>query len=398
MSVTFDFSNVAAPSENAYRSQDTGRVSTVYTYYRTNSYLVSTYVSCFNYPILPCVTHYNRSTTFHTSTSVRHRTVTNTNYNGDARMTFHSDIAGHGLAGDAMQFTLSTSSEFYNYTFDNSGDAVLFNAGKIINVDVQATYEIQFTDGLGVNGLIDPSMSFSGGGASWITANGYQQATHNVVFDGTVTGVRFVVTPHYGGNEINSLSGTLTCFARGTDIATPNGVVAVQSLRIGDPVLTADGETRLIKWIGRQTVDTKFGIPDRLCPVRVRAGALGDGLPLRDLVVTADHALLLDGYLVNASALVNGDTIHFDTIANIDRKFTVFHIEAEDHAIILAEGVPAETYLDADSRRVFDNYDEYVALYGQEDGNIKEMPNLRISSARLLPAALSDRLSRKVAA
>uniref|UniRef100_UPI003F6C90F6 Hint domain-containing protein n=1 Tax=Roseicyclus sp. TaxID=1914329 RepID=UPI003F6C90F6 len=109
----------------------------------------------------------------------------------------------------------------------------------------------------------------------------------------------------------------------------------------------------------------------------------------RDLVVTADHALLVEGLLVNASVLVNGTTI--TEVADLPERVTVYHIETEDHDIILAEGAPVETYVDYAGRRAFDNYAEYLALYG-EDRVISEMAYPRISSARMLPAALKAKL------
>jgi hypothetical protein len=136
-------------------------------------------------------------------------------------------------------------------------------------------------------------------------------------------------------------TGNPVCFLPGTAIATPAGEVAVERLAIGDLVTTAQGRAVPVRWIGRQTLSTLFGPPERLMPVRVQAGALGGGLPLRDLVLTADHALLIDGLLINAGALVNGASIDWVPISELGERFTVYHVETEDHDIILAEGAPA---------------------------------------------------------
>lgn len=180
------------------------------------------------------------------------------------------------------------------------------------------------------------------------------------------------------------------CFAEGTVIATRDGDCAVQDLAIGDPVMTQDGISVPVKWIGRQTISNLFGPAERLMPVRVWVGALGDGLPVRDLTLTADHALLVDGLLVNAGALVNGSSIDHVPLSELGDSYTVYHIETENHDVILAEGIPAETYIDYAARRAFDNYAEYQALYG-EDRMIREMPCPRISTARMLPPALRMR-------
>jgi len=81
------------------------------------------------------------------------------------------------------------------------------------------------------------------------------------------------------------------CFLRCTEIHTEAGPVAVEDLAIGDKVITAEGKTVPVKWIGYQTVSTRFVPAERLMPVRVKAGALGKGLPQRDLTLTADQTM-----------------------------------------------------------------------------------------------------------
>ena len=178
------------------------------------------------------------------------------------------------------------------------------------------------------------------------------------------------------------------CFAPGTLIDTTEGPRAVETLAIGDTVATADGRSVAVKWIGRQTLFPALA-PSHRGLVRVTAGALGDGLPRRDLTVTADHGMILDGFVVNAGAMVNGDTIRWAT--DLPQKVTVYHVETEAHDVILAEGAPAETFIDYAGRAAFDNYDDYLTLYGA-DRIIREAPLPRISSARMLPQALRDRL------
>ncbi|MFM9859420.1 Hint domain-containing protein [Pseudoxanthobacter sp. M-2] len=186
------------------------------------------------------------------------------------------------------------------------------------------------------------------------------------------------------------------CFLEGTRIATPDGLRAVETLSIGDLVTTADGTTRPVRWIGRQTIVALFADPLHAYPIRIAPGALGDGLPVRDLFVSPDHALLVDGLLVQASALVNGTTI---TRAPAPApRFTYFHVELVDHALILAEGVPAETFVDHVTRRRFDNFAEFEALYGAEQANIAELAMPRIKSARQLPRATRERLDAHGAA
>lgn len=189
----------------------------------------------------------------------------------------------------------------------------------------------------------------------------------------------------------------VVCFAPGTMIATPSGECAVETLAIGDPVLTADGEVVPVKWIGRQTVHKAFTPAERFVPVRVKAGALGHALPHSDLVLTGDHALEIDGLLINASALVNEDTIVWEPFDTLPERLTYFHVETKRHDMIIANGAAAETFVDHVTRRRFDNFAEYEAVYGDEQAvEMQALP--RISAARLLPAPIRERIAAKVAA
>ncbi|CBV42550.2 Hint domain-containing protein [Halomonas elongata] len=180
------------------------------------------------------------------------------------------------------------------------------------------------------------------------------------------------------------------CFAAGTLVATLEGEVAVETLQIGDSILTANGETASVRWVGRHTVSNASSDPNRQ-PVRVRAGALGDGKPYQDLVVTAGHGLVIDGLVINAAVLVNGSTIDYMPWDELNELVTYYHIETKNHEVILANGVEAETYIDYVDRQTFDNYTEYVALYGHET-RVVEMPHHRVSARRLLPQAICKRL------
>ncbi len=149
-----------------------------------------------------------------------------------------------------------------------------------------------------------------------------------------------------------TISETIPCFAAGTRIATPSGTVAVEHLRIGDEVLSAFGGSVPIQWIGhRRAQAARHPRPETVWPIRIAAGALADGVPRRDLFVSPDHALHLDGHLIPAGLLINGLTI---TQPHCDRV-TYFHLELPQHDVVLAEGAACESYLDTNNRRDFDN-------------------------------------------
>jgi hypothetical protein len=184
------------------------------------------------------------------------------------------------------------------------------------------------------------------------------------------------------------------CFAAGTRIATPDGERAVETLAPGDLVLTTTGEAKPIAWLGRQTVMPRFADPLRVMPIRIAAGALDDNVPVRDLRLSPDHALLVDGILIQAGALVNGTNVFREATA--PERFMYYHVELADHALILAEGAPAETFIDNVDRLAFDNWEEHVALY--PDGKkMEELDLPRAKSRRQVPSAIRARLARRAA-
>lgn len=209
---------------------------------------------------------------------------------------------------------------------------------------------------------------------------------------GDYSSIVFTASSGDGGYmAIQSLTAEIVCFLKGTGIATPDGRVAVEDLRPGDRVLLADGRSTEVKWVGALDVDTRLTHPAKVNPICITAGALGGGLPERDLYVSAEHAIEIDGTLYNAGALVNGETIYRK--AQMPKEgFTYYHIETEAHELLLAEGVAAESYIDYASRDSFDNAPE-------GDGRvIAEMPLPRVSTKRLLPESLKTRIAQAVPA
>jgi hypothetical protein len=172
------------------------------------------------------------------------------------------------------------------------------------------------------------------------------------------------------------------CFMAGTMIRTPEGEVAVETLSRGDLVLTAEGVARPVSWLGRQTVSTRFADPLRVLPIRIKAGALAENVPSRDLLLSPDHAVLVDGALIHAGALVNGASILRESA--VPEIFTYYHVELDDHSLVLAENTPAETFVDNVERLAFDNWAEHEALYPQGK-SMMELPYPRAKGRRQIP-------------
>lgn len=103
---------------------------------------------------------------------------------------------------------------------------------------------------------------------------------------------------------------TLACYCRGTLITTSLGAVPVEELRIGDSVVTVFGRLRSIKWIGTCSYFGGFLASNpKVLPVRLKAGCLDGSILHRDLLLSAEHAMLFDGSLTPARHLLNGRTI-----------------------------------------------------------------------------------------
>ncbi|HET9019721.1 MAG TPA: Hint domain-containing protein [Acetobacteraceae bacterium] len=139
----------------------------------------------------------------------------------------------------------------------------------------------------------------------------------------------------------------LACFLAGTRIATPRGEVAVERLRRGMVVSTAFQGSAVVRWVGQRRIAPAG---PRAWPVRIAAHAIAAGRPRRDLFLSPDHAVFLDGALIPAHALVNGASITRHSVACA----TYVHVELAVHDLLLAEGLPAESYLDTGNRRAFD--------------------------------------------
>jgi hypothetical protein len=132
--------------------------------------------------------------------------------------------------------------------------------------------------------------------------------------------------------------------------------VAVEQLQPGDRVVTLGGRGLPVKpvlWVGRRHV-VLAGRADaaEMAPIRIKAGALGPNTPKRDLVVSPDHCLYLDGALVPARLLVNGRSV----VAEIGMaEVTWYHVELETHEVLVADGAAAESWLDCGNRSWFEN-------------------------------------------
>ena len=154
------------------------------------------------------------------------------------------------------------------------------------------------------------------------------------------------------------------CYARGTMIRTPDGELPVEKLRPGKQVITlVDGQEvpQTVTWLGHRRISLAgHPRPETVAPIRIERDAFADGMPHRDLLVSPDHAIFVDGKLICARQLVNGTTIRQE----LDwTAVDYYHVELDQHAILLAEGLPAESYIDTGNRGFFSNSGEPIVLH-----------------------------------
>ncbi len=97
-----------------------------------------------------------------------------------------------------------------------------------------------------------------------------------------------------------------------------------------------------------------------MAPVRIQRDAFAENVPHAELVLSPDHAVFVDGKLICVRQLINGTTIRQDLQCPV---IDYYHIELDQHAILLAEGLPAESYLDTGNRGFFSNSAEPLVLH-----------------------------------
>ncbi len=186
------------------------------------------------------------------------------------------------------------------------------------------------------------------GGAYDVTFSGFSFVAGNYKVQVSATDV----AGNAGTSTIETFDSSV-CFLAGTMIRTPDGETAIEKLAIGDLIVTADGSAKPVKFIGRQTVSMIFADNLKTQPILIKAGALGENVPARDLYTSPGHSMLIDGVLAISGALVNGRSIV--RWQDVPTSFTYYHVELDGHEIVFAEGAATETYCDNVPREVFDN-------------------------------------------
>ncbi len=254
--------------------------------------------------------------------------------------------------------------------------------GTVSFLDNTGTLSLDLgSEGGGYDGTLD---LFQSGNAIDLTGTGYSlnhigktltvSQSGSVVDSFTLAGqdysnATFTLTEASGDTVVTT---DAPCFCTGTLIVTDQGERVVESLEVGDLVVTLqDGVEVLmpIRWLGRRRlVVAHHPEGERVDPIRIACDAVAPGAPARDLFVSPDHALFLDGMLIQARQLVNHMTITHDVGRAV---VTYHHVELDQHAVLIADGMPCESYLDGGNRGRFDSQGIVVPLHPPVAGNVQ---------------------------
>ncbi|WP_259913410.1 Hint domain-containing protein [Jannaschia sp. M317] len=157
--------------------------------------------------------------------------------------------------------------------------------------------------------------------------------------------------------KFKEIERVIPCFTPGTLIATPKGEVVVEALEVGDRVITRDNGIQVIRWVGRRDMSaTELTVTEAYCPVMIRKGALGHGLPERDMMVSPQHRVLIANdetmlYFDEREVLVAAK--HLVGRPGIERMeaqdVAYIHVMFDNHEVILSDGAWTESFQPGDN-------------------------------------------------
>ena len=346
---------------------------------------------------------------------------------------FHDAVVGHEIKSRATNNIIEnnrigegpTGNGSYDIDLPNGGDATIMN--NVIEKGPSSPNEFMISYGEegtieGVSNQLNVTANTVlndrtaailvrdevGGGSVSITDNQIYTGSNSFRFyngpdnPSTTTDTFLAAEPAFDTSD-PFLPVAPVCFVKGTHILTARGEVAVEMLRPGDPVVTMTNgirDQRPVKWIGHRRLDlTTHNRPATVMPVRIVRSAMAENVPHRDLLVSPDHAVFIDGVLIVARQLINGRTIRWDSAAG---SVGYFHVELAAHGILLAEGLPAESYLDTGNRGFFANSGAPLTLHpdltemGQERRVLGSCAPFRTDERTVQPVwqRLADRADR----
>ncbi|AXN01554.1 Hint domain-containing protein [Acetobacter pomorum] len=249
--------------------------------------------------------------------------------------------------------------------FSGGNGTIEVGAGTNLTI-IQYITNISVNDTIVLDGTVADGVTYKDG-VYTLTDNGQPiQGTASFQLPAANEGSTFTVTNVDGKTYLNAT--TVVCFLAGSMIRTSEGDVAVEDIQIGDQVVTFDWKnnkdiTRPVVWVGKAHAVVRAGLPDDEAgyPVRILKDAIADGVPYKDMLITAEHCLFFDGKFVPVRMLVNGVSIFYDkSILSYD----YYHVETAQHSVITADGMLTESYLDTGNRASFRQEGKVATLRG----------------------------------
>ena len=156
------------------------------------------------------------------------------------------------------------------------------------------------------------------------------------------------ITNYDGFYNDSSITGAaIVCFTRDTRLLTLRGHVPIARLRPGDALITLDHGPREVRWVGGRFVP----LPGRHAPIRIAAGALGEGGPAYALMVSPQHRILLRNKIAQRMFGRSEVFVAVKALLGLpgvtqlpgNAPLTYWHVALEAHEIVLANGAWAET-------------------------------------------------------
>ncbi|WP_415456374.1 Hint domain-containing protein [Acetobacter persici] len=259
--------------------------------------------------------------------------------------------------------------------FDGSGGTIEIAAGTTPSI-IQYITNISENDTIIIDGLKADGYNYVDG-VYTLTSNGTPiSGTSSFQLPDANEGTTFTVSTITvdNGNGTTTAKTVLNaqhvvCFLPGSMIRTVEGEVAVENLQIGDSVVTFDWKTgeetvRPVIWVGKAhaTVQPHLADDEAAYPVRVLKNAISEGVPYKDMLITAEHCLFFDGKFVPVRMLVNGSSIFYDKSFT---SYDYYHLETAEHAVIVADGMLTESYLDTGNRLSFRQEGKVASIGGR---------------------------------
>ncbi len=205
------------------------------------------------------------------------------------------------------------------------------------------TYQLTFTDSSGTSHTEDLLLFSTGSNFIFIPLPGSSFDTGSVI---TALGGWQNWTTGFAWTDV-------VCFTQGSEIATPTGARLIETLEVGDLVITRDNGLQPIKWIGQKKITgaRQYAFP-HLRPIKITKDAFGPNTPQKDIWLSPQHRVHHKSYqsamqfgshevLVPAKGMINDTNVLIDNNLN---TVTYIHLLFENHEIVFADGLACESF------------------------------------------------------